>query len=61
MLLLSHQKDNAIGEGKTEKSKKKKKKKSLKFLGMGLLVIITRDRKMQKTLDYLFIIPMTIE
>lgn len=25
MLLLSHQKDNAIGEGKTEKSKKKKK------------------------------------
>jgi len=59
MLLLSHQKDNAIGEGKTEKSKKKKK--SLKFLAMGLLVIFTRDRKKQKTLDYPFLIPMTIE
>jgi len=58
MLLLSHQKDNAIGEGKTEKSKKKK---SLKFLAMGLLVIFTRDRKKQKTLDYPFLIPMTIE
>ena len=29
MLLMSHQKDNAIGEGKTEKSKKKKKKSEI--------------------------------